>query len=151
MRIILLAAGVLAGTALTSEAYIDASPRLPGVIKDATNIVVLQVQKVSVEKRAIVYSVIEDLKGKSSGKQVKHQLTEGWHPAEAKIILDWAAPGKTALAFDDGKASFTCIDGYWYQCSRDQDEWWRMTCGVARLAYTTHPGRASIGTSSRRC
>src|SRR5437763_10269604 len=135
MKRLLCAAGVLCGLARPAWGYIDASPTLGKVIKDSTNIVVLRVEKVSRGKRIIIYEKVADLKGRHPTDRVKHHITDGWHPGEAKLILDWAEPGKVAVCFHNGRVSETCIGSYWYECSAHQEPWWRMTGGQARLAY----------------
>jgi HEAT repeat protein len=126
---------ILHGLAAPVWGYIDASPTLGRVVKDATNIVVLRVEKVSKEKGIIIYSKVEDLKGTYPADQVKHRITEGWHPSESKLILDWAEPGQIAICFHNGKSAVTCIGNYWYGASAAEPPWWTMTCGEARLAY----------------
>jgi HEAT repeat protein len=126
---------VLLGLPSPTPAYIDASPTLGRLLKDSTNIVVLRVEKVSKDKRAIIYTKVADLKGKYAADQFKHQLTDGWHPGESKLILDWAEPGRIAVCFLNGKSALTCIDSYWYGATARQAPWWVMTSGEARLAY----------------
>src|SRR5437763_1939908 len=115
MKRCLYAAVALLGLATPSPAYIDASPTLGRLAKDATNVVVLRVEKVSREKRVIIYRKVADLKGDYPAGQVKHQITDGWHPREAKLVLEWAEPGKLAVCFHNGKVVETCIGDYWYE------------------------------------
>jgi HEAT repeat protein len=118
-----------------APAYIDASPTLGRLVKESTNIVVLRVEKVSMDKRAIIYTKVADLKGKYPADQVKHQLTDGWHPGESKFILEWAEPGRIAVCLLNGKSALICVDNYWYGVTAAEAPWWVMTCGEARLAY----------------
>jgi HEAT repeat protein len=105
------------------------------VIEHSPTIVVLQVEKVSLEKRAIVFKKVTDLKGRHPTEQVKHQLKEGLQPHELKAILDWAEPGRIAVCFHDGKAAQTCIGRYWYECHATQDTWWKMSHGQGDLCF----------------
>lgn len=114
-------------------AYVDVSSTLGDVIKEANAITVLKVEKVSQAKRAIIFKKVADLKGKSP-EDVRHELAEGFHPREPKIVLDWAEPGKIALCFTTGRASVTCIGDYWYECGALEAPWWTMTSGRPELA-----------------
>jgi hypothetical protein len=125
----------LLGLAAPAWAYIDASPTLGRVVKDSPNIVVVRVEKVSKDKKIIIYRKVVDLKGKHPTDQIKHRITEGWHPGESKLILDWAEPGQIAICFHNGKSAVTCIGNYWYGASAAEPPWWTMSCGEARLAY----------------
>lgn len=71
--------------------------------RDVTSIVRLQVEKVSVEKRAIIWKKIGDVKGKKPADQFKHQLSDGGHPREPKGILERARPGRVAIGFINDK------------------------------------------------
>ncbi|MEI7684639.1 MAG: HEAT repeat domain-containing protein [Planctomycetota bacterium] len=115
-------------------AYVDVSPTLGFIIKDSTSIVVLQVDKVSVEKRGIIFKKIADLKAPHNGDVVRHHLDHGSHPREPKIVLDWAQPGKTALAFINDKTAVICTGEYWYECVYRADSWWIMTSGRPELS-----------------
>ncbi|HVR86802.1 MAG TPA: HEAT repeat domain-containing protein [Planctomycetota bacterium] len=114
--------------------YIDATPTLGQIMKDSTDIVVLEVEKVNAEKRIIIYKKAAGLKGTLPGDEMRHQITIGWHPRESKIILDWAEPGKRAICFHDGKIAVTCIGQYWYQTSALESPWWTMTSGRPELS-----------------
>jgi HEAT repeat protein len=135
IKTVMCAACLLLGLAAPVSAYIDASPTLGRVVRESTNIVVLRVEKASKDKGVIIYSKVEDLKGKDAADQIKHRITEGWHPGEAKLIFDWAEPGRIAICFYNGRSAVTCIGNYWYGASAAESPWWTMTCGEARLGY----------------
>ena len=126
----------LLGTAAPSRAYIDSSLTLGKLIADANNIVVLRVDKVSREKQVVVFTKVADLKGKDAPEVVKHKLTDGSHPRQARTVLDWAEPGAVAIWFRAGNVSETCIGGYWYECAASEAPWWTMTRGKPELCYT---------------
>ncbi|HLY07741.1 MAG TPA: HEAT repeat domain-containing protein [Planctomycetota bacterium] len=134
MKRILKAGVTLLVMASWAHAYIDATPTLGKLMKDSSDIVVLEVVKVNPEKRIIIYKKVADLKGTPSGDEVRHQITIGWHPRESKIILDWAEPGKRAISFHEGKLGITCIGQYWYQTSALESPWWTMTSGRPELS-----------------
>lgn len=126
-------------------AYIKVPPRtFGGVCLEPDHIAVLKVDKVIAENGVIVFKHVEQLKGKHDGTVVKHVI-----PREikgAKIILDWAAEGKTAVMFyftegaNRGNAH-VCIDGYWYWAmarSKSDKEarpegWWSAHLGEPAL------------------
>jgi len=121
----------------SSPAYIEDTPSLGRLIKDSANIYLLEVEKVSKEKRAIVYRKVADLKGKSAG-DVKHHIGDGFHSREPNLILDWAEPGKLAICFQTGKTAQVCLGHYWYECvAQEEAPWWSMTRGAPErtLAY----------------
>jgi HEAT repeat protein len=126
----------LLGAAAPSGAYIDSSLTLGKLIADANNIVVLRVDKVSREKQVVVFTKVADLKGKDAPEVVKHKLTDGSHPRQARTVLDWAEPGAVAIWFRAGNVSETCIGGYWYECAASEAPWWTMTRGKPELCYT---------------
>lgn len=99
-----------------ARAYIDVSPTLGSILHDSTSITVLEVDKVSQEKRAILFKKIVQLKGKEEAP-AKHLVTDGFHPREPRAVMDWAEPGKTAIAFASDKVALICTGGYWYECA----------------------------------
>ncbi len=121
-------------TAATGRAYVDISPTLGYIIKDSTSIVVLQVDKVSVEKRGVIFKKIADLKKPLPDDVMRHHLEQGSHPREPRIVLDWAQPGKTAIAFINDKTALICIGEYWYECVYRADSWWIMNSGRPELS-----------------
>jgi HEAT repeat protein len=114
-------------------AYIDVSPTLGYLIKDAKVISVLEVDKISQEKRAILFKKVEDLKGTLPDAVVRHHIADGYHPREPRTIMDWAEPGKVAIAFTSDKSSIICLGRYWYEVAATQDGWWSMTTGRPEL------------------
>jgi HEAT repeat protein len=124
----------LALIAAPVHGYVDVSPSLGWIIKDATAITVFQVDKVSLEKKAILYKKVADLKGFFPDAEVRHHVAEGFHPREPKIVLDWAEPGKLAICFSSGKGAVICTGTYWYQVGATRDAWWRMTTGRPELS-----------------
>jgi hypothetical protein len=125
-------------------AYIDAAPLTLGALcADSHDICVLQVEKFSVERGVIIFKCVEILKGKPDATS-KHAIASSrfftrprydqFNPEIrqkkvkemddfAKIILDWAAVGKTAVLFDirsplAGTPVFSghvYIDNFWYR------------------------------------
>jgi HEAT repeat protein len=123
------------------RAYVDDAPSLGQIIKDSSNIVVLQVDKVSNEKRVIIFQKLADLKGKSPAEPIKHHITDGLHPREPKLVMDWAEPGKLAIGFHNGKTCQVCLGSYWYECAvlaqapgAGAGNWWSMTRGMPEQA-----------------
>src|SRR5713101_441653 len=127
-----------------ATAYIDATPTLGKLITDSNQIVVLQVDKVSREKRVVIFKKVADLKGKDAPEVMKHTLTDGSHPRQARTILDWAEPGAVAVWFRAGDVSQTCTGGYWYECAAGEAPWWTMTRGKPELCYTYSGSAAKL-------
>jgi HEAT repeat protein len=117
-----------------AKAYVDISPTIGWLINDADAITVLQVDKTSVERRAILFKKVADLKGTFPDATVKHHIAEGFHPREPKMVMDWAEPGKVAICFSKGKTAVVCLGRYWYQCGALEDSWWAMSTGMPELA-----------------
>jgi len=118
-------AAVLGLDVRRAQAYIEVPYTLGRVVNDATVITVLRVEKVDKVKNTIVYSKVEDLKGKSPDI-INHNIAQaGFNPREWQNVIAWAETGKTAVFFSNGSASETCIDTYWYQCYPG-GEWWNM-------------------------
>jgi HEAT repeat protein len=114
--------------------YVDQTPSLGKVLNDASAIVVLRVDRLSVEKRVIIYKKVADLKGTHPTAEVKHQITDGFHPREPRTILEWAEPGKLAICFHNGRTAVTCIGAYWYECAALRPPWWTMTSARPELS-----------------
>jgi hypothetical protein len=136
-RALLCLAVLLGLPCARAGAYVDhmSGFTLGYVIEHSPTVVVLQVEKVSLERRAIVFKKVSDLKGQHPTERVKHRLKDGLQPHELKAILDWAEPGRIAVCFHDGKVAQTCIGRYWYQCHATRDAWWRMSHGQGDLCF----------------
>ncbi len=125
---------VSANVANMARAYVDITPSIANVIKEAQHITVIRVEKVSQEKQVIVFKKVEDLKGNLPDETLRHRIAEGFHPREPRLVLEWAEPGKFAICFSNGDASLVCIGEYWYQCAELSDHWWTMTTGRPELS-----------------
>src|SRR5262245_20102023 len=88
-----------------APAYIDVlPPTLGDLCRQATHIQVVKVDKVNAERGVILFKPVEKLKGGDEplpddtfAKQVIGSDVTG-----AKVILDWATEGKTAVVFAKG-------------------------------------------------
>lgn len=110
-------------------AYVELPYTLGRVILESTSISVLKIEKVDKERNLILFRKVQDLKGSLAGETIKHNIGRGgFHEREWKAIMDWAEPGKTAVFFNNGGASETCIANYWYQ-AYNGGEWWNMSHG----------------------
>lgn len=135
-RLLVLGGLFLGLLAPRAGAYIDTCPSLGTVVASSTSIVVLQVDKVSVEKRAIIWKKLGELKGKNPNEQFRHQITDGGHPREPKGILDWARPGRVAIGFVSDKNFLTFIGRQWYESAAGEASWWTMTRGCPEMLYS---------------
>jgi HEAT repeat protein len=114
-------------------AYVDVTPTLGAIIKNASSIAVLRVARVSREKRVIVFEKAADLKG-TTPADVRHHVADGYHPREPRLILEWAEPGKLAVCFTSGTSCVVCIGDYWYECAALEGPWWSMISGRPELS-----------------
>src|SRR3979490_2447288 len=83
---------VLLVLARPAQAYIAISPPLGWLVKDADSISVLEVEKLSIEKRVIIFKKIADLKGTGPAGPIRHHIADGYHPREPRPVMDWAEP-----------------------------------------------------------
>ena len=131
-RACLLGLGFVVGwlsLARPALAYVEIAYSLGRVVLESTSISVLRIEKVDKEKNLILFRKVQDLKGTLPGETTKHNIGRaGFHEREWKAIMDWAEPGKTAIFFNNGGASETCIGNYWYQAYAG-GEWWNMSHG----------------------
>src|SRR5258708_22966250 len=110
-----------------SGAYVEVPYSLGRIIQEATQIVVLRVEKVDTTKNLILYRKVQDLKGPAAPDVVKHNIGQGgFHPREWQTIMAAAEPGTIAVFFNNGGASETCLPNYWYQAYAG-GEWWNMS------------------------
>lgn len=112
-----------------ARAYVEVAYTLGRVVNESTSISVMRVEKVDKERNLILFRKVQDLKGAHPTETIKHNIGRGgFHEREWKAIMEWAEPGKTALFFNNGGASETCIANYWYQ-AYSGGEWWNMSHG----------------------
>jgi hypothetical protein len=112
-----------------AHAYVEVPMSLGDVIRQSTTIVQMQVTKVDREKNLIIFTKIQDIKGKHPANEIKHNIGRGGlRPGEWEEIMKWAEVGKQATFFHNGGASETFIGVTWYQ-AYPQGEWWGMSHG----------------------
>src|SRR5262249_10276428 len=67
-------------------AYIDSPPHTLGALCDrSTHIIVARIEKISLEKRGIIYRKVSDLKGKYPKERVRHFLG-AMHGAKPEVL-----------------------------------------------------------------
>jgi hypothetical protein len=126
---VLLAAGA-------AHAYIEAPYALGRVVREATNILLVKVEKVDTQRNLIIYRKVSDIKGKHPTDQIKHNIGRGgFNPREWQDIMAYVQPGKLAVIFHNGSASETVIENYWYQTYPGGD-WWNLVHGEPYLLRT---------------
>ncbi|MCX8140400.1 MAG: VCBS repeat-containing protein [Gemmataceae bacterium] len=126
---LLLAILAVASILPWAEAYVEAPITLGDIVRQSTNIVHMQVQKVDREKNLIIYKKLRDLKGVHPQDPIKHNIGRGGlRPGEWQEIMNWAEVGKEAVFFHNGGASETYFGVSWYQ-AYPQGEWWGMSHG----------------------
>ncbi len=104
--------------------YIEAPYSLGRLVAEATNILVMQVEKVDKQANRILYRKVRDIKGQHPSDVLRHNIAQaGFHPREWQNVMAWAEPGKLAIFCYNGGASETCIDMYWYQAYGAGPDW----------------------------
>src|SRR5262245_32813117 len=112
-----------------AQGYVEVPMTLGDVVRQSTNVCVMQVTKVDREKNLIIYTKVQDIKGKHPTNEIKHNIGRGGlRPGEWEEIMKWAEVGKTAIFFHNGGASETYFGTSWYQ-AYPQGEWWGMSHG----------------------
>lgn len=115
---------LLAVFAAPATAYIEVPYSLGRLVAEATNILILQVEKVDKENNRILYKKLRDVKGVHPSEVLLHNIGKaGFHPREWQNTMAWAEPGKIAVFMYNGNASETCIDMYWYQAYGGGKDW----------------------------
>lgn len=135
---------VLLFCAAPATAYIDRSLTLGKIIRDSDQIVVVEVEKVNWQRKAILFKKISDLKGKSDDVVVRHRLADDYSPGEPAEVLDRAQARARAVCFVNGPTALVYMGNGWYVSHRIPDtEWWSIANGRPEL------GLAYIGSASR--
>jgi hypothetical protein len=139
MKKFLLAAVAGLLWASPAPAYIDhfGLYTLRAVIDQSPDVAILRVEKVSREKGVIIFSKVADLKGKFPDGECKQQISEGFRAREPRLILNWAEPGRTAVAFSNGATAQVCAGSFWYEAAarKEAPGWWGLTHVQSILAY----------------
>src|SRR5262245_44304750 len=134
--------GLLALLPGPTAAYIDYPPPTLGALcMKSHHVYVLRVEKTIPEKGALLFACVERLKGQPDETVTRHVVrpkVEG-----AKIILDGAVRGKTAVLFtltggtpgrDSPGVGNVYLDGYWYSVIYERGaRCWVANRGVPEL------------------
>jgi len=118
---------VVLGQASAALAYIDRAPTLGRTLRDAINIALVEVEKVSPTAQVIVFKKIEDLKGSGTPDILRQRISDGFPPQDPRPILDWATPGARAVFFHSGRNGIMCLGAQWYECATVGDGAWQLT------------------------
>ena len=108
-------------------AYIDRAPTLVRTLRDATHVVVVEVERVDDPAQVITFKVVEELKGTGSPRQIKHLIKAGAGGEDPQAILDWADGGARAVFFFSGKNGCVCLGRSWYECVATGETTWQLT------------------------
>jgi hypothetical protein len=137
------AALVMAVIAPTAVGYIHfPPPTLQKMCKTSTHIRVLRLKEHNKDKRALIFEVVENLKGEKSGiKSFKHAIrkdAEGGKP-----ILDWAQDKKRAVMFWIEGGAIACgyvfIDDHCYSVDYNKrGDYWQMVRAEPTLSGCYH-------------
>jgi HEAT repeat protein len=133
----LVATALVLLTATRAPGYVDLAPTLARVVREAKTITLVEVERFSPEKGAVLLRKVRDLKGETSNEAIKHQLVRAKESAVELPLLDWAEPGRRGVLFTSDKTVLACLGQAWYQAHAADDGWW--TIGAPRpdlpLAY----------------
>lgn len=124
-------AALLLCVAPSARAYIDRAVTLGGVVRESERIVLVQVEKFSRDKNAVILTKVRDLKGQSADAgPIKHQLALQGSPV-SRDVLEWAHPGERAVMFLSQKTALVCLGRTWYQvqAADGADGWWQPGAG----------------------
>src|SRR3954463_3833122 len=111
---LLVVAAALLCAAQPACAYIDRAVTLGGVVRESEHIVLVQVEKFSRDKNAVILTKVRDLKGQTDASPIKHQLAQPGAPI-SRDALEWAHPGERAVLFLSQKTALVCLGRTWYQ------------------------------------
>lgn len=133
--IVVLIWGLLPGA--TAMAYVDLAPTLGRIVRESQSITMAEVDRFSSDRGAVILKKVRDLKGQTGTEPIKHHLMRFNETGIDWPILEWAAPGRRCVLFQNGKATIVCVGEGWYQVEAGEDGWWQI--GVSRpdlpLAY----------------
>jgi HEAT repeat protein len=136
---------VLLGPAPWAWAYIDLAPTLGRIVGDSQQIAIIEVDKFSRDKGAVILKKVRDLKEKVDAEPIRHQVVATPGAAVPRDILEWAGPGQRGVLFVSGNTTLVCMGRNWYQVQSSADGWWKL--GPARpdlpLAYCGTVSRLS--------
>jgi len=107
-------------------AYVDLAPTLGRIVRDAQIITLVEVERFSRERAAVILKKVRDLKGEMEGELVKHHLVRANESSMDRAILEWAEAGQRCVIFITGKTAVVCLGEGWYQTSVAEDGWWRL-------------------------
>src|SRR5258706_5786694 len=124
----LLFIAVFLCAAQPARAYIDRAVTLGGVVRESEQIVLVQVEKFSRDKNAVILTKVRDLKGQTDATPIKHQLAAQGAPV-SRDVLEWAQPGERAVLFLSQKTALVCLGRTWYQVQASADGWWQPGAG----------------------
>ena len=91
------------------------------LIQQSSRILLLEVESTDRDQHLVVYRIVTCLKGTDAGGRIVDRLSENESPAEARAILDWAEPGKSAVAFEDRFDLCVCLGNCWYGAAKSEN------------------------------
>lgn len=121
----------------SAHAYIDVTPTLGRLLKEASQVVVLRVEKINHDKNAVIFSKAADLKGMLPAREIKQQF-QGSSPRTFQRVFEGAEPGTLAVAFFAGRVCQVCVGTAWYECHAHTDGWWLLSREKAELSLAYH-------------
>jgi HEAT repeat protein len=135
---------VLVLSAIPAKAYVDMAPTLGTILREATAVALIEVDRFSIERGALLLKKVRDLKGEVGASPVKHQVLRGDETRVEETIRDWAEPGRRGVLFVSGKSALVCMGQGWYQVYAGAEGWWRLGAPRPDLALAYYGGVARL-------
>src|SRR5262249_30191034 len=105
------------------------------IIKDSQRIFVIEVEKTSSERKAILFKKIADLKGKTSEVDFRFHLGDTYAPGVPADFLAAAEPKARAVCFVSGRNTLLYLGNAWHLCHQSQEsQWWTIISGRPELS-----------------
>jgi HEAT repeat protein len=95
------------------------TPFLGKAVGGADHITLVRVLKVEKQSRTVIFRKVADLKG-NSFEEIRHQFSDSIPAERRQEVLDWAAGRPTAIIFQSGLLSRTCMGNAWLLASADE-------------------------------
>jgi HEAT repeat protein len=108
-----------------AQGYVDLAPTLARILNESQEIALVEVDRFSRDKAAVVLKKVRDLKGQTGADPIKHQLADDG-AALPRHILEWCEPGRRAVLFVSSNTALVCLGRSWYQVHAISDGWWKV-------------------------
>lgn len=111
---------------LRASAYVDLAPTLSRTINDSQTISLIEVEKFSQERGAVLLKKLRDLKGNTADEPIRHLVARQPGNAVPPPVMAWAEPGRRGVLFVSSGMAVVCFGEGWYQVQSSSDGWWKL-------------------------